>query len=198
MSIQALIDALPPTGGIINLPVGNFSAEPRLNMRDNVILQGQGPGTIIPPVKGDGEARNYGFGLRDLIVDGVSNTGYGIDWRNVSNGNIRNVITRNCTYGLLLVYSAFYNVIEGLFANASVCGVEVYGGANQNTFIGGKFSAPKGINIQSCNGTSLTGVALEWGQPNMVFKTVSGDDGSTRAVGVRQEDANHSSTYWNQ
>lgn len=197
--VQSAIDALPLAGGEINLPCGTFSGD-ILELRDNVVLDGQGPCTIIPRLEGDGSSRNYGFGLRDLIVDGgiTTTAGYCIDWRNVTNGHIRNVISRGCTYGLLLAYSAFYNRIEGLFASASVVAVEVYGGANQNTFIGGKFSAPTGFVVNGANGTTIVGTALESDQNNMVFKSISNDDGATRAVGVRQEDANHSSTYWNQ
>lgn len=197
--IKAAITALPGAGGILYLPCGTFSGD-GLVMRDNVQLRGEGPCTIIPRVWGNGTPRNFGMGLEDLIVDGsiTTTSGYCIDWRNASNGHIERVITRNCSLGLLLMGNAYYNLISQLFANASGTAVEIYGGANQNVVVGGKFSAPTGLNVVSVNGTSVFGTSLEDAIANMVFKVVSGDGGSTKAVGVRQEDANHSSVYWNQ
>jgi hypothetical protein len=167
-------------------------------MRSGVILEGQShTNTVIPPIAAS-PVRVEGLGLRDLSINGSFAPGYGIDWRNVSTSDIHQVTVYNVTYGLIMTGPSYYNRFTGLFVFASHTAVELSAGANQNIFTGGKWSAPRGVTILSCNGTTLVGTALEAPIQNMIFKTISGDDGSTRAVDVRQEDANHSSTYWNQ
>lgn len=197
MTIQSLIDSLPPEGGIVHLPAGDFSAESPVVMRDNVILCGEGPPTIIPRVVGNGAARHFGFGLRELIVDGAHNAGYGIDWRNVTNGSIDHVIARNVTYGLVLDYLAYYNDINFLFVDASKVAVEVYGGPNQNTFTGGKWSAPVGLTLNDANGNTFVGVSLEGGDPNMVFRNMS-NCLENRFVNVRCEKPGYGPVWINE
>lgn len=198
MIIQDEIDALPPQGGIVHIPVGDWSEQPRLILRDNVILAGQGNATVIPALVNSTEDRIYGCGLRDLIVDACHCGGYAIDWRQVSQSHTFNVVARGGTYALVMIGDANYNSFMHSFFNGSVVGAELYSNANSNTFVGCKFSAPTGLSIIGCNGNTLLGGALESHHTNMVFKAISGDGGTTHALGVRQEDANHSSTYWNQ
>lgn len=199
MDIQTAIDALPVVGGVIDIPVGSHPGS-ALRMRDNVILRGQGNSTIIPPIiNGVGE-RIYGVGLEYLIVDATlaPGTPYAIDWRDITQGFANHITARGGTYGMVASGTSLYNSFFHAFFNGSVCGAEFYNGANSNWPTHCKFSGPVGLNIIGCNGIALFGGALEWHMPNMTFKTISGDGGSTRAVGIRQEDANHSSTYWNQ
>ena len=197
MDIQAAIDALPSSGGIINIPLGYHPGAP-LNLKSGVILQGSGKqGTVIPPIAARSQ-RMYGCGLRDVAINGALAPGsYGIDWRLMTDGDISAVHIYNVAYGLVMTGAAYYNVIQRLTVDATDTAVELSGGANQNTFIGGKWSAPKGVVIMGCNGTTILGASLEAPINNMVFKQISGDDGSTCARGVRMEDSNHSSTYWN-
>jgi hypothetical protein len=203
MNIQAAIDALPAIGGIINIPAGDHPGPP-LKLRSYVILQGSGLATRIPyVVNGTNTVRIYHVWLRDLLIEGAvtTTTGYnlyGMDWRNISSGGVHNVRAFNCDYGMVCSFSSLYNQFSCFSGEANVCGAEFYNGANHNSLRDGKLSAPKGLNINGCNGTLVDHVSLEWSQPNMVFKTITGDDGLTKAIHVRQEDANHNSTYWNQ
>lgn len=198
MIIQDHIDALPLEGGIVSIPVGDWSAQPRLQLRSNIILTGQGNGTIVPGIVNSTENRIYGCGLRDLVIDANHCGGYVLDWRLVTQSHTFNVVSRGGTFALVMIGDANYNTFIHSFFDGSVMGAELYSNANSNTFVSCKFSAPTGLNIIGCNGNTLIGGALESHHTNMVFKAISGDGGSTRAVGVRQEDANHSSTYWNQ
>jgi polygalacturonase len=197
LNIQAAIDALPINGGKVSIPEGYHPGSPLL-MRSGVILEGSGhTNTVIPPIAAS-QTRIEGLGLRDLSVNGAFAPGaYGIDWRNVSTSDIRQVTVYSVAYGLIMTGPSYYNHFTGLYVDASNTAVELSAGANQNTFIGGKWSAPQGLAIYSCNGTTLIGTSLEAPIQNMVFKTIVGDDGSTSARGVRMEDANHSSVYWN-
>ncbi|HOF86761.1 MAG TPA: NosD domain-containing protein [Armatimonadota bacterium] len=47
VGIQQAIDALPPTGGLVSLPAGEFIMRRHLRLRNNVTLCGQGAGTTI-------------------------------------------------------------------------------------------------------------------------------------------------------
>ncbi len=55
-SLQAAIDALPPTGGVVHLPPGEFEiAQPLVIGRSDVLLQGSGMATHIKNVNQQGE-----------------------------------------------------------------------------------------------------------------------------------------------
>lgn len=196
MNIQEAINALPPSGGTVHIPVGNHTGGP-IVMRSGVILQGENKNTIIPPVA-PSYVRIYNCGLRDLMIDARPHPGYyALDWRNVSTSDVTNVHLEGTEYGLVMTGPSYYNLFSQLTVNCTHTAVELSNGANQNTFIGGKWSAKRGIGIYGCNGITLIGTSLENGINDMIFKIISGDDGSTSARGVRMEDSNHSSTYWN-
>lgn len=201
LDIQAAIDALGTQGGVVNIPCGQHpNGNLPLRLRTGVILRGEGRGcTIIPPIA-NSPIRIYNVGLADVTVSIALGTtsGYGIDWRNVTLGHIEDVHVSGFAYGLIMTGPTYYNNIEDLSVAATNTAVEISNGANQNIFNGGKFSAPIGLAIYNSNGMSFTGTSLEDGINNMTFKIISGDDGSTTARGVRQEDANHSSVWWNQ
>ena len=163
MDIQAAIDALPSIGGKVSIPAGVHPGAP-LRLRDNVILTGEGFSTVIPTIEGV-SARIYGAGLRDLICDTAITTGtpgITIDWRNVTNGVFDNVMARGGNIALLLAGSAYYNNFNHFFANSAVCAVELSGNANQNTFTGGKLSAPLMLReIGDVNGNVMCGTSME-------------------------------------
>lgn len=119
MTIQDQINALPPNGGKIVLPAGDFTAEPPLVVnRDWVIFEGQGWSTTLPYIVGGISTRREGIVLRDIAIDGKCDTGvnkYAIDFRNVCCVKIDNVLVRNCRYGLVMDYAAYYAVVESLF-----------------------------------------------------------------------------------
>jgi hypothetical protein len=56
-SLQAAIDALPPTGGVIRLPAGTFEiSQPLVITQEDVLLEGSGTATHIKNVNADGQA----------------------------------------------------------------------------------------------------------------------------------------------
>src|SRR5262245_15929409 len=55
-SLQAAIDALPPTGGVIHLPAGTFEiSQPLRITQEDVLLEGSGTATHIKNVSTDGQ-----------------------------------------------------------------------------------------------------------------------------------------------
>lgn len=203
MDVQAAIDALPPGGGIVNIPCGYHGNTP-LTLKSGVTLQGTNRHcTVIPAIQAVPD-RVYNVIIRDLSIhgglvpSGQPPKAYAMDVRKFTTSHFENLHVYGSDYGVVMVGPAYYNMFENVTVTANITAVELSGGANQNTFIGGKWSAPTGLAIYSVNGTTIIGTALEDAINNMVFKVIVGDDGSTKAMGVRQEDANHSSTYWNQ
>lgn len=201
MTLQEQVDCLPPDGGKIILPAADFRAEPPLCLnRDCIIIEGQGEATKLPPVKGAGATRVQNLVLRDLVIDPSLNpdyaSGYAIDFRNVSAVRIDNVFTRRCTYGLVLDYTAYYALVTGLFVDATVCAVEAFGGANQNTFIGGRWTAPLGLNVTGSNGITVVGTSIEG--PTLV-NFVKGDSvaNGIKFVNVRNEKPGYGPVWLN-
>lgn len=196
MIIQDAIDALPPVGGTVNIPPGDFSAQPKLVMRDNVRMVGSGHGTIIPPVL-DHSERRYGMALEHLIVDGGHYApGYLIDWRRVSSSRLVSVIARNGTHGLLMFGNAYYNHVEQLFVDTSVIAVDLGQLANSNLFLGGRWTAPTCLRNHENNFNTFVATAFE-GATVTRYANLSGDT-NTRAFNVRQEITGTTATPWNQ
>ena len=169
-TIQTMIDALPPEGGIVQIPVGDYEG-PRLQVRDGVILQGQGWNTIIPPFVQASTAR-AGISLRDLAVDFTNVTvevppqHYALDWRYISNGSVSNVRISGGTHGLLVDFSARHNVFTGVIATASEVAVELFGAGDDqplgNTFVGGRFTAPTPLLLAGSGiANTIVGAGLE-------------------------------------
>ena len=73
-AIQAAIDAVTATGGVVYFPVGTYLIEAAggsigLSLKDNVILLGQGPGSIIKLKNGaDSHLINVASGVNDCGV----------------------------------------------------------------------------------------------------------------------------------
>lgn len=134
-------------------------------------IVGQGPGTIIQG-PGAGQSviagvrnsvdRQFSLGLRDLVIDGRG--GYlGVDFRNVSNARIRDVTIRNVQTGIFLSGECYYNVIEDTGVDATTSGIEISGGANENTIRGGRVTSTRGpaIWVKDANNNQISGPALE-------------------------------------
>ena len=93
-SLQAAIDALPQTGGIVRLPAGTFEIQEPLRIKqEDVLLQGAGTATHIKNVNADGKpaieiapatfekdrrARIWRMELQNLRVTGNEKSGHGI------------------------------------------------------------------------------------------------------------------------
>lgn len=190
-------------GGVVHVPLGAHPGPP-IEAKSNVILKGEGWGTVIPNISASPE-RIYGFELHNLMIDGhIADGGnsYGIDWRDITNGSVTNVLARNVDYGLILTGAAYYNTFKNLFVDAAITGVELSGNANQNTFIGGKFAAPICLHaIGDANGNSFVGTSLEVPLPLSqveFYKTTGlGAGAGWSFQGVRRECSDYGPTWLN-
>jgi len=93
-SLQAAIDALPPTGGIVRLPAGIFEIQQPLRItQEDVLLQGSGTATHIknvnasgqpaieigsPKLKDDPRAKLWRVEIQNLRLTGNEKSGHGI------------------------------------------------------------------------------------------------------------------------
>ncbi|HEY2410988.1 MAG TPA: right-handed parallel beta-helix repeat-containing protein [Pirellulaceae bacterium] len=98
-SLQAAIDALPPTGGVVHLPPGTFEITAPLRVvQEDVLLQGSGTATHIknvnetgepaivieqPKRKTDPKATLWRVELQNMRVTGNPKSGHGIVARHV-------------------------------------------------------------------------------------------------------------------
>ena len=99
-TIQAALDALPPTGGIVRLPAGTFELNsPLLVARGDVLIQGAGTATHLKNINTQGEpairiqpgnlaadpkAMLWRVKLADMRVTGNPKSGHGIEAVNVN------------------------------------------------------------------------------------------------------------------
>jgi nitrous oxidase accessory protein NosD len=99
-SLQAAIDALPPTGGLIRLPAGTFEIDEPLRItQEDVLLEGSGTATHIkntnaagqpaiviesPKIKEDPKAVLWRIQIASLRVTGNERSGTGILARHVN------------------------------------------------------------------------------------------------------------------
>jgi hypothetical protein len=99
-SLQAALDALPPSGGVVRLPAGTFEIrEPLLLTQEDVLVQGSGsathiknatedgrPALIVRPAKfpEDHEAMQWRVKLADFRLTGNPKSGHGIEATNVN------------------------------------------------------------------------------------------------------------------
>lgn len=184
LTLQQQINALPSSGGTINLPCGNVSDTTVVSVRTGVTIIGSGTCTFIPPIANTTGGRIYSVRIENLQIDvnliPGSSAYYGVDFRDVSLSEIRNVwIADNgaahnrLLIGVLLYTTAtggcLYNTLENISVDAygvGSSGVEIDGtgtsnGANQNTILGGILSGESGLKVNNSNGTTVIGTSLE-------------------------------------
>jgi len=168
-TVQSQINALPPAGGEVKLGCGTFN-EPAIELRDDVALIGSGACTVVPRITvANNTIRHYRIRIENLLVDGaIDGSQYiGVDLRNVSLARVRNVQVTNVQTGVLLYQTAYYNVLEDLFVEASVDCFEIVDGANENIVRGGKCqsaSATKvgtGLWVRSADDVKVFGTSFE-------------------------------------
>jgi len=99
-TLQAAIDALPPTGGVIQLPAGTFEiSEPLRVTQEDVLLAGSGTATHIknvntagqpaiviasPQIEKTPKASLWRVQIANLRITGNERSGHGIHARNVN------------------------------------------------------------------------------------------------------------------
>lgn len=193
---QEIDDAEACGGGIVNVPTGDYRSQGRLFIPSGVELVGSGIGTTIAPVAtrpaaNSPDGRRYyirleGFGIAG--DGGEDALGYiGIDFRETSVSLIKRCYVANVKTGILLAGAAYYNTLDQLTPHASVDGIELYNGANQNTILNCMCGSPIGINIFCTNGTVILGGSGEGATPGNFIKQNDADCVGTCVKGFRGE-----------
>ena len=172
-NIYAAIDALPPQGGEVKLGCGTFALDEPIFLNNNTILSGSGQCTILQATSNMYQvirgrtalnSRQYNIRIEDLYIDGGGAT-FGIDFRNISNGRIRDVQIRNVASGINLYQTAYYNLIEDCAIFARQTGVQIFDGANENEIRGGKIDGKKNesvaVALRNATNTHINGPSIE-------------------------------------
>lgn len=186
-TIQSQIDALGSVGGIVTAPPGDYRSQGTILVPSNVSLIGAGTGSCtFACVVSAGAGRRYNIRLEGFAVAGPFAAAIGVDFRDTTSGVVRDVYITGSDTGLLFANSCFYNLAENVYTSCNVDGIEIYNGANQNTIINCKPSAPIAINVISSNGTTIVGGSGE-GASSGSFIVQSGGSSGTNVLGFRGE-----------
>lgn len=173
-AIQAAIDALPASGGIVKLGSGTYVISTSLELRSGVILEGEGSQSTVLSYTGNAAAivqmtpgtRIYGPGVRALRLNDVGTGTIGLDLDSVSSGVFDDVVVDGFTTGIYLlgangfcVYNRFLNVTV---ANATT-GWRIGGtGSNSNVLSFCRTNiCTTGIDITDSNNTCIQNCQLE-------------------------------------
>jgi len=173
-SIQAAIDALPSTGGVVKLGSGTHSFSSSLTLRSGIVLEGQGnqattlsyTGSGVAVVQASPSTRSYGVGVRALaLVDAGTGT-VGLNLSSVSTGVFEDLLVDGFDTAVSLtgtngycVYNRFTNVTA---ANATTGFVIGGAGSNSNTFMACRANlCVTGWNITDSNQNHLMHCQIE-------------------------------------
>ncbi len=173
-AIQAAINAAYAAGGgIVCFSSGVFNVSETLKFGSSVIFQGAGAGATL--IKSnlaaavfqpkDPGARHYFVHFRDLKIDNTTKdnaNSIGIDFTNVSLGEIRNVFVTNVETGILLCREAYYNDFFSPIIIHAMTGIKMIGGANENRTLGGKIDHVQvGIMLDSVSNPQIHATSFE-------------------------------------
>jgi hypothetical protein len=176
--VQALIDALPAEGGVVELPAGQIDLNEAVEFTHGVTLRGQGRETtfLVGNLEGPLLTRQTNNAihvvLEDFTVDNtsVSNVGgVGVDFTNVYLSRI-DVRIRNVETGILIQsvngQPSYYNRIVQPDINITRVGIHLGFAANVTQVEGGRIDAANNdpgdaaILIDDATAITITGTAF--------------------------------------
>lgn len=185
-SIQAAIDALPASGGLVKLGPGTHTISTALVIRSGVILEGEGSQATTISYTGAAQAlvqatpgtRIYGVGVRGMRFSDAGTGTIGLDLDSVSTGVFEDLIIDGFTTAVELqgsngfcVYNRFTNVTA---ANATTGYLVGAAGSNSNTFMACRANVcTTGWNITDSNQNQLIGCQVEGGTTGVSITSTS-------------------------
>lgn len=200
VEIQAAIDALPASGGLVVLSSGTFNVEVALVLDSYQTLRGCGRNTILTTTTADIDiitatggsgTEKVGILIADLCVDGTagaSTVSLAINFTYVDYSKVQNIWALNCTsWGGVGLTNCDLNEIIGNTLNDNYDGVytESSSGNNisHNTCQGNTaegmyvyLSNENTISGNTCQGGGNTGIALDGSDNNTVMgNTIQGN-----------------------
>lgn len=184
--IQAALDAIASTGGIVKLPAGTIKFGTTLVLYDGVTLMGEGPSATTLSYTGAAQGikqstpgtRIYGVGVRGLLLNDAGSGTIGLDLDSVSTGIFEDVIVNGFTTAVSLTGSngyCVYNRFENVTAQNATTGFIVGGtGSNSNSFIACRANVcTTGWAITDSNQNQLTHCQLEGGTTGVSITSTS-------------------------
>jgi hypothetical protein len=185
-SIQAAINALPASGGLVKLGAGTHTIATALSIRSGVILEGEGSQATTVSYTGAAQAlvqatpgtRIYGVGVRGIKFSNAGTGTIGLDLNSVSTGVFEDLIIDGFTTAVKLqgtngycVYNRFTNVTA---ANATTGYLMGAAGSNSNTFMSCRANVcTTGWNITDSNQNQLIGCQVEGGTTGVSITSTS-------------------------
>lgn len=185
-SIQAAINALPASGGVVKLGPGTHTISAALSIRSGVILEGEGSQATTVSYSGAAQAlvqstpgtRIYAVGVRRMTLLDVGTGTIGLDLDSVSTGVFEDLVIDGFTTAVRLqgsngfcVYNRFTNVTA---ANATTGYLIGAAGSNSNTFMACRANVcATGWNITDSNQNQLIGCQLESGTTGVSITSTS-------------------------
>lgn len=148
--IQAAIDSLSSSGGVVSVPRGTYKITATLKYDSGITIQGIGYDSLIKGAsvaaplfqsKGGSTSRRYRFIMRDM---GIGNTttvagGIGVDLRNVTDSKFDNVFISNVDMGVQFYADSglgcYYNTLKDVVVSSSNTGFWFGQLANENRLI---------------------------------------------------------------
>lgn len=149
-AIQAALDSVAPTGGVVFVPQGTYKTTATLKFDSNTTICGIGANSrikgasIAAPLfqsKGGSGARKYQLVIRDLGIDNTTTitNGIGLDLRNVSDSRLDNVFISNVDMGVQFYADAglgcYYNTLKDVVVTGCNTGFWFGQLANENRLI---------------------------------------------------------------
>ena len=185
-SIQAAIDVLPASGGLVKIGPGTHTISTALVIRSGVILEGAGSQATTISYTGAAQAlvqstpgtRIYGVGVRGINFTDAGTGTIGLDLDSVSTGVFEDLIINGFITAVELqgangycVYNRFTNVTA---ANATTGYVIGAAGSNSNTFMACRANVcTTGWNITDSNQNQLIGCQIEAGTTGVSITSTS-------------------------
>lgn len=153
-AIQGAIDAVfAGGGGLVYIPAKptSYRVTATILLKSDVTIEGDGDrATLItanltaPVMQTDVTAysevsanRRFAVRLRDFRIDNTSKlnaNGVGVDWAQISTGEISNIALINCETALRVRNVAYYNRFEKITISTAITGIKIQNQANENWF----------------------------------------------------------------
>jgi hypothetical protein len=173
-SIQAAINALPASGGVVKLGPGTHTISTALSIRSGVILEGEGSQATTISYTGAAQAlvqatpgtRIYGVGVKGIKFSDAGTGTIGLDLDSVSTGVFEDLLIDGFDTSVELqgtngycVYNRFFNVTAQNATSGFLVGAA---GSNSNTFLACRANVcTTGWNITDSNQNQITHCQIE-------------------------------------
>lgn len=173
-NIQAAIDVLPASGGIVKLGPGTHTISSALTLKSGVALVGEGSQSTVISYTGAAQAvvmatpasRSYGVQIKGIKFSDAGTGTIGLDLESVSSGVFEDVVVDGFTTGIKLIgsngYCVYNRFVNVTVQNATTGWVIGGTGSNSNVLSFCRTNiCTTGIDITDSNNTCIQNCQLE-------------------------------------